>query len=103
MGRWFFSYEFVDTFGDSLIEEIARALPLAARDARVRPWPARRRDGHRAVVLLRRRVQSFDVEHGLNFFQRARLSQRIQNGLLARNYPLALAEEIALTAIGYAL
>ena len=100
MPRWYFSYQFVDVFARSAVDELVRVLPAEEP----RPGKAKAQSRHKqrteqAVMHLRRRLADFRAGNHLNLFQTARLSQRLQNELIERGYAVELAREIALDAI----
>lgn len=101
MPRWFFSYRFVDEFAEQAVQEIARFIPVDDAAGSGPKAAHRRMQQHDAAVrVLRQKVAAFQHSERPNVFQKARLSQQLQNGLLARGYPEALAKEIALDSAG---
>lgn len=100
MLKWYFSHRFVDDFASAVVEEIVRVLPAEdPKSDKTKSKMKHRQRTEQAVALLRRRLAAFREQHKLNLFQTARLSQRLQNGLIERGYAVELAREVALDAI----
>lgn len=100
MSRWFRSLQFVDEFAHALAEEVDLVFP---RDSALEPKPKaasrhRQRVEH-GIATLQRRLQEFHGRERLTFFQKARLSHRLQDELLARGHPAERVRALALQVV----
>lgn len=101
MARWFLSFAFVDRFSESVLAELADSIPATpVKTDKIKQLAKREQRTNAALAFLRQRIRAFRDEQRPNFFQRARLAQRLQNGLIARGYDAAFAKEIALFVVG---
>jgi hypothetical protein len=98
--RWLFSYDFVDQFAANLLTELTPSLsapdPAGAKVKKAAKLQRQREHG--LGVLLQRAVE-FGRREKLNFFQRARLSKQLQDGLIRIGQPPELAKSVALDLI----
>jgi len=84
MLRWYFSYAFVDRFASHLLDRVT----TPARTKKQTITPSLRSAIGEAADFQRREK--------LNFFQRARLAQQLQNRLLARGFDTQTARNVAI-------
>src|SRR5688572_1306282 len=99
--RWYFSYRFVDEFARVLADDVQRTSPPGATgSARWKDDDKRARRLERTASLLMRRIAEFRRTEQLNLFQRARLSQRLQDELLSRGFQVEFARDVAMRGAG---
>ena len=98
--RWLFSYGFVDEFAAALLKEVAPRLPkpdvVGTKPGKVAKHEQRRES---VLGLLHRRAIEFHQTEKLNFFQRARLSKQLQDGLIQSGQTPEFAQSVALEVI----
>lgn len=99
LGRWF-SVAFVDQFAQELLRD---ALPLfsAPDSADTKPKKVAKAKQRREMALttLHRRAVDFGKRERLNFFQKARLSKQLQDGLIRSGQSTEFAKDFAVRVI----
>lgn len=99
LGRWL-SVAFVDQFAVELMRDMA-SLGLSQESPGEKPKKAAKQRERRdmALTTLHRRAVEFGRREKLNFFQKARLSKQLQDGLIRCGQPAAFAKDFAVRVI----
>lgn len=99
LSRWF-SLAFVDQFAAELLRD-ATPLLAAPEAASEKPKKAAKIKERRdmALTTLHRRAVEFGRREKLNFFQKARLSKQLQDGLIRAGQPAEFAKDFAVRVI----
>ena len=100
MSRRWFSLAFVDQFAADVVSDVALA-PVIDPAASEKPKKAAKQRERRdmALTTLHRRAVEFGRREKLNFFQKARLSKQLQDGLIRCGQPAAFAKDFAVRVI----
>ena len=98
--RWFFSMAFVDAFARELVDELAAQMPAGLADDAKRKSAARYAQRMtRSIRLLQHKVAEFNERERPNVLQRLRLSKSVQDGLLAKGYPVEISRQLAVEVV----
>jgi hypothetical protein len=96
MPRWFFSYRFVDSCAEQLVAQYDVGAPADSAPPMKRKTAAKQAHRQEAAVdVLIAAALRFVRDEKLNFFQRARLAQQLQNRLMAQGRSVELARSVA--------
>ena len=97
--RWF-SVAFVDEFALELLREVSPVVS-APESGGDKPKKAAKQKERRemAMTTLHRRAVDFGRREKLNFFQKARLSKRLQDGLIRAGQSAGFAKDFAVRVI----
>lgn len=97
--RWF-SVVFVDEFAEASLRDLPRLSADLESDS-YKPKRAAKLKEQRdmALILLHRRAVDFGKRERLNFFQKARLSKQLQDGLIRSGQSTEFAKDFAVRVI----
>jgi len=96
MLKRFFDTADVDSFADSILSEVKRALPLHAKPKVARKIGAR---ADKLDALVTRKVAEFVQATPLNVYKKARLAARIREGMTALGYSERFVKSFSLDLI----
>ncbi|MBL0029608.1 MAG: hypothetical protein IPO95_11330 [Rhodanobacteraceae bacterium] len=99
LGRWF-SVDFVDQFVVVLLRDVSPMIsgpePKGSKPKKAAKHKDRLEMG---LTALHRRAVDFGRQEKLNFFQKARLSKRLQDGLIRSGQSAEFAKDFAVRVI----
>ena len=96
MTRWFFSHAFVDIYASQLIAQFEASVPADASLTSKKKLARKHVDRtNLAVQQLIAGARRFQKDEKLNFFQRARLAQQVQDRMISLGYSVEMSRELA--------
>lgn len=102
MSRWF-SLRFVDQFASELLADAASVLLMdmvsLEKQRNVKKAAKHEQRREMALTTLHRRAVEFGRRDKLNFFQKARLSKQLQDGLIRCGQSAEFAKDFAVKVI----
>lgn len=98
--RWWLSFGFVDQFADSVLQDVVPLLRAPDSDpVKLKKVAKQQQQRDVALAILRKRVAEFAFREKPNFFQKARLSKRLQDGLIRGGASPEFARDMAVGII----
>ncbi len=99
LGRWF-SVAFVDQFAVVLLRDVSPMISGQDPKGSKLKKAAKQKDRlDMGLTTLHRRAVDFGRQEKLNFFQKARLSKRLQDGLIGAGQSAEFAKDFAVRVI----
>lgn len=96
----FFAIAFVDQFASALLREVSPQLsPANPAERKAKKAGKQGQKREIALAMLHRKAVDFGRREKLNFFQKARLSKQLQDGLIRCGQSAEFAKDFAVKVI----